>query len=935
MRLKKNNSFILPGNIRDRFNYVLRQFLNKKPMIFLLLLIMISLFLIGSFAGLILGGFFGTIDNPSEKGRVFLRSIGLQSGSKTILLGIIHENIKIPYNFIQGQFSSPEKIYIDIKFKDYEKLLYKRDQVLGDIAIFYSDEDFVPATIRYKDKELKAKVRLKGDTSENLEGDKWSMRINLKDSGSLFGMHSFSIQHPKIRNYLNELIYHESLKKEGVIGLRYDFVQVIVNGDNRGIYSIEEHFDTELIENNNKRDGIIIKVNEENWYKDLAQYQEKNLEGRGFINEELNNEFSLGDEIISLDQDYMVNYLYGADKGFFEGNIDAFNSNKVLLDPVLNEQFTIARNLLESFRRGELKTSEVFDSEILAKYFALASILGAEHGADWTNIRFYYNPITSKLEPIGFNGYAGIDNYKIIHKFFPRCISIEEVDCSYINKNYYNILFSDPVFFEKFISELERMSDQKYIDNLISDLEQILDEKRKIIYKDMPYYYFSKEIFYENQEYIRKILNQNKDSIQAHYKGLSENKKKIVLELANMNHLPIKIISLNYGEVYLDKLDNNIMLQPRKYSGPLEFTEYYFEIPEGLNENIVLSEPILNYKVFGSSVLKNQSVSPWPYKNDSALNGEIFLKNPSLNPEEFLRIDEPNKKIYFKEGNWVLNKSIIIPEGYNLNIGKNTKIDLREGAFILSYSEVYLIGDKLNPTFITSSDKKGQGLAVLNAKKGSLLENVVFENLTYPSKNGWSLTGAVTFYESPVIINSAQFSNIQAEDNLNIIRSSFEIHNIILTDSFSDCIDIDFSEGAIDNVICNKCSNDCIDFSGSKALISNIFAENLGDKALSVGEKSEIKAYNVTVKNSNIGVASKDQSSLELDNIIIDNSNYGFVAYQKKSEFGPAVIKAINSNVVADKIHFIEKKSELVLEGKIIIGSEKQVYDLLYPGGVK
>ena len=33
--------------------------------------------------------------------------------------------------------------------------------------------------------------------------------------------------------------------------------------------------------------------------------------------------------------------------------------------------------------------------------------MGAQHGAMWNNTRYYYNPITSKLEPIGFDGEAG------------------------------------------------------------------------------------------------------------------------------------------------------------------------------------------------------------------------------------------------------------------------------------------------------------------------------------------------------------------------------------------------------------------------------------------------------------------------------------------------------------------------------------------------
>ncbi|MDO8509344.1 MAG: hypothetical protein Q7S27_06715 [Nanoarchaeota archaeon] len=932
MKLKKNEGLGESNIFRRKIILTWRYFTSKKFKIALICLIMVGIFLIGTLGGLIFGGFFGTIDHPSEKGRSLLRAIGIQSGSKAVLLGILGENIRMPYNMIRGLFSSPEKIYIDIKFKDYQQLLYKRDQVINNEVIFYSEEDYVPAVIKYKEKEYKTKLRLKGDTPQNLEGDKWSMRINIKNGESLFGMHSFSIQHPKIRLFLNELIFHQALKREDVIGLRYDFIEVIINGKNKGIFSIEEHFDTELIESNNKRDGVILKFSEENWYRDLLQYEEKNLQGRQSSPEELNNIFNIGNEKITLDPDYLISYLYGADLGFFESNIEVFNSEDVFSDPAKTDQFKIARNLLESFRNGELKTHEVFDMESLAKYFALTSLIGAEHGADWTNIRFYYNPVTSKIEPIGFNGYAGTDNYKIIHKYFPRCISLENYDCKSFNNNYYNLLFSDPIFLERYLKELERVSDKQYLDNLFEDLSPLLKEKIALLHKDMPYYHFSTDIFYENQEYVRKILNQEKDNIQIYYQGISPNKRSVVIEVANINHLPIEIDSVNYGSQLLEKEQERIILQPRQYSGPLKFNSFSFKIPSNLIENIDTSKLSVNYRVLGTSNAKAEIVSPWPYKEEGLLNNGIIRQNASLESSDFLNIDKVAKKITIKEGKWVLNKSIVIPSGYTLISVKGTTLDLKDGASILSYSPIQFKGEKNNPISIISSDNKGQGLIVLNAEGQSILDNVLFNGLSYPLKNGWALTGAVTFYNSPVKASNVIFSNIQAEDNLNIIKSNFELKGATFRDSLSDCLDVDFSEGMIDTVSCNKCTNDCLDFSGSKATVKNVFGENLGDKGISVGEKSEIKASNILIKNSNIGVASKDQSSLSLENVSFEGCNYGFVAYQKKSEFGPANIIAEKANISAKKVHMIEKKSELILNGKIILGTEKGVYESIYPG---
>ena len=61
---------------------------------------------------------------------------------------------------------------------------------------------------------------------------------------------------------------YKVFKEEGIISLRYNFVNFFINGENLGIYVLEEHFDNEtLIENNRKRKGPIIKFYEEGWVK--------------------------------------------------------------------------------------------------------------------------------------------------------------------------------------------------------------------------------------------------------------------------------------------------------------------------------------------------------------------------------------------------------------------------------------------------------------------------------------------------------------------------------------------------------------------------------------------------------------------------------------------------------------------------------------------
>ena len=97
---------------------------------------------------------------------------------------------------------------------------------------------------------------------------------------------------------------------------------------------------------------------------------------------------------------------------------------------------------------------------------------------------------------------------------------------------------------------------------------------------------------------------------------------------------------------------------------------------------------------------------------------------------------------------------------------------------LISYSPLTFIGTENNLIEISSEQNvNSNGISVINAQKKSLLENIIFKNLGSNEASNWELTGAITFYQSPVEISKCSFENANAEDSLNIIRSEFKIIN--------------------------------------------------------------------------------------------------------------------------------------------------------------
>ena len=238
---------------------------------------------------------------------------------------------------------------------------------------------------------------------------------------------------------------------------------------------------------------------------------------------------------------------------------------------------------------------------------------------------------------------------------------------------------------------------------------------------------------------------------------------------------------------------------------------------------------------------------------------------------------------------------------------------------------------KEKPIVIRSSDSSAQGVVVLEAERTSYLTHVRFLNLGSPDVDGWNVTGAVTFYESPLQSVGCEFGANRCEDALNVIRTSFDIDGAIFRDTYSDAFDSDFCSGTIRRSSFLRCGNDGIDISGSTVAVRDVSVDGAGDKAISAGEASRMTMSEIRISKANIGVASKDQCEVEGQDVVIHDTKIGLTAFRKKSEFGPASLKV--RQLVLQGVEtpsLVETGSSVVVDGQEQIENGTDLKGMLY-----
>ena len=224
---------------------------------------------------------------------------------------------------------------IDIKQKYFEKIQKKRIEALDRGFLESNDSDYVPAKVNIDGNTYETKIRLKGDLTDHFDSEKWSFRVHVKNQNAIWGMRKFSIQDPYTRENLWNWAWLEHARQEGLMSPRSFFTNVILNGKNMGTYNFEEFFSKELIEFNNRREGLILKFDEKNHWD---HHIEKN-----------SNRYS----------------------GYSNAKIILRQMNNIKQNPSLITQAKTAKSLLEGFQSGQLPITDVFDVKLFAKYFAM------------------------------------------------------------------------------------------------------------------------------------------------------------------------------------------------------------------------------------------------------------------------------------------------------------------------------------------------------------------------------------------------------------------------------------------------------------------------------------------------------------------------------------------------------------------------------------
>jgi hypothetical protein len=452
-------------------------------------------------------------------------------------------------------------IHLTIPEESFEKLSIKRTEAMKNGILIKNEDDEVIAEINYLNITSAVKIRLKGDGADHFNTDKWSFRV--KTDIPIMGMKRFSLQHPKTRGFLSEWFFQEALKQEGIISLRIYFVKIIVNGKDNGVYIVEEFFDDELLRVNNCAPAPILKFNEDNVWKEMYQYGDSGI-AKNIMFEHV--------EFRDIETSY----------------VEAFQQNKLLNDSVLSEQLLYAKDLLYRFLDSELIASKVFDSEKMPKYMALCEALEAEHALFWNNLRFYFNPQTQLLEPIGYDAFISQHDVK---NHFSSSLHADK---------FIRLLLNDSVCAYKYNYWLNQYTQPSFLNKLQKELKDSIEKNLKIVHTEWPDATLPTEIWEVNRKLIQISLFPP-SSFYAYLKQITD--EEISIETDNISGMAVEIMGLIVDDsITIVPTNKTILLRFPQLNTALFRTDFLIKQSSKLT---------LKYRVLGLKDIREEKIIPF------------------------------------------------------------------------------------------------------------------------------------------------------------------------------------------------------------------------------------------------------------------------------------------------------------------------------------
>jgi len=749
-------------------------------------------------------------------------------------------------------------------------------------AYMLTDKSITKGTLRYR-----------GDNYYHWAFPKKSWRFKTSKKNLYEGRRKVNFIIPKSNSYLSNHMSYELASLLGILSPKSYLTDVSVNGVYNGVKLFVEQVDESFLRNNRR----------------------------------------------------MPNDIYKGDNIGQKGSASLFNNPSVWEKASYNNHYEKSNlkpleEMIENLRQDKY---EIYNLKDFAKLAAFIDITGTVHMDKQHNWILYYDSYYERMSPIVW------DPVGFWHRWMAKkevnIVTSELLESLYYNGEFlrkkYAILndfySEDSKLFLKAVNQAS-LKAKKYISKnghtfdmgrIYMDLMDSYDEVDKFVKSVDSQLSFVKRYFIGPASKNDYKYSQSKNNIRLQVGGSKLIKKIIIESKAPLNDLDkVHISILQNNEIKKFDVTTSVQyLTNRSLSIDINLLPGLKAEKSSKKEQTFIPTPV-TYDIHLGSFVKN--LSKVLFEIDNKQSEVILVK----------RVNEIKRLSFHKRQSNILDTNIKSEvqywegvkrfSGFNIinddiTIAPGTKIILEEGATLKVLGKVTAIGTKENPIAFEAKDKtKPWGAFALKDSKAndSIFKYCIFRDGSGDKGDLYEYTAMFSVHNvKNLLVESCEFyDSHKTDDMVHVIYSAATFKNTKFVRALSDAIDIDISDVIIENSEFIDSGNDSIDLMTSNAIVTNTRFFNSKDKGISIGERSNLLATNNTIRNSEIGMQSKDTSKAFIFDTSFIGNKKAVDAYHKNLQYAEGGTISLENSIFENNIvnATVGKKSKVIINNGVI-----------------
>ena len=206
------------------------------------------------------------------------------------------------------------------------------------------------------------------------------------------------------------------------------------------------------------------------------------------------------------------------------------------------------------------------------------------HALEIRNIRFYYNPITCLIEPVGYDHH---DRIQQLNGLIGKGRQLGKENEKESLALWENSFFQDTLFYKEYIKCLNEFANPDYLSAFFESINSEYQTNINLLYRnDFRFKDESPDIMKYNQGYFQRVLDPIK-GIEVYYSDLRND--SITIQIGSFHPLPIEIksITLNGKELSDSNVRGQVIPAKADYS-LMKFKTFRIGLDHGVLSNATI-----------------------------------------------------------------------------------------------------------------------------------------------------------------------------------------------------------------------------------------------------------------------------------------------------------------------------------------------------------